>query len=73
MVGSGFEGGATAIEWLLADAGAPAAAAVRRIVDGSKVLSFRMARRREFDPEPVLTPLAEAWDEAMARLDDALA
>ena len=73
MVGSGFEVGASAVEWLLGDDGAPAAAALQRIVDGSKVLSFRMARRREFDPEPVITPLAEAWDEAIALLDDALA
>ncbi len=73
MAGSGFEVCASAVEWLLEDDGAPAADALRRIVDGSKVLSFRMARRREFDPEPVITPLAEAWDEAMTRLDDALA
>ena len=53
--------------WLLGDAGAPAAAALRRIVEGCKVLSFRLARRRAFDPEPVIADLAAAWDEAMSR------
>ena len=50
-----------------------ACAALARIVDGSKVLGFKLARRRPFDPEPALRRRsATAWDEAMATLDDAV-
>ncbi|HWT95711.1 MAG TPA: DUF1839 family protein [Solirubrobacteraceae bacterium] len=73
MSGSAFEIAATHVEWLLGDAGTPAAEALRRIVDGSKVLSFKLARRRAFDPRPAVEGLAAAWDEAMGALDDALA
>ena len=73
MVGSAFELFADHIDWLLADEGAQAAAAFRRIVDGSKRMSFRLARRRAFDPGPMLSELAEAWDEGMAALRPALA
>jgi hypothetical protein len=73
MVGSAFEVGASHVSWLLQDAGAPAAAAMERIVEGSKVLSFKLARRRAFDPEPAIAELASAWDEAFAALDRALA
>jgi hypothetical protein len=72
MVGSAFEVGGSHIEWLLGDAGAPAAAAMGQIVDGCKVLSFKLARRRAFDPEPAIAALALAWDEAFAALDGAL-
>ena len=36
------------------------------IVDGCKALSFRLARRRAFEPWAALVELAGAWDEAMA-------
>ena len=65
-----FEIGASHVDWLLGAAATSAAAALRRIVDGSKVLSFKLARRRPFDPEPAIDALAAAWDEAMTRLDD---
>jgi hypothetical protein len=73
MLGSAFEVGATYSEWLLGERGSEAAAAMGRIVETSKVLSFRLARRREFDPQPYLTEMAGAWDEAMAALDGAVA
>ncbi|HWG07946.1 MAG TPA: DUF1839 family protein [Solirubrobacteraceae bacterium] len=73
MVGSAFEVGASHVSWLLgADADA-AAAAMGRIVEGSKALSFKLARRRVFDPEPAIAELASAWDESFAALDGALA
>jgi hypothetical protein len=68
MVGSAFELCADHVEWVLGDDGAAAASALRRIVDGSKTVSFRLARRRAFDPEPALAALAEAWDEGMEEL-----
>jgi hypothetical protein len=69
MAGSAFEVAASHIDWLLNDAGA-VCEALTRIVDGCKVLSFRLARRRAFEPGPALAELAGAWDEAMTRLDD---
>jgi hypothetical protein len=72
MVGSAFELCADHVEWVLGAEGAEAAQALRRIVDGSKVISFRLARRRPFDPEPVIATLAQAWDEGMEALGRAL-
>ncbi|MHB8240629.1 MAG: DUF1839 family protein [Solirubrobacteraceae bacterium] len=72
MVGSAFEACASHAEWLLGEDGASAREALGRIVEGSKALSFRLARRRPFDPEPALASMASAWDEALSRLDDAV-
>jgi hypothetical protein len=47
--------------------------ALDRIVEGTKVLSFRLARRRAFDPGPAVAGMAAAWSEAMDRLDAAAA
>ena len=72
MVGSAFEVGATHVEWALGGAGGPAAARMREIVGGSKTLSFKLARRREFDPAPAVQTLGDAWDAAFVELEDAL-
>jgi Domain of unknown function (DUF1839) len=72
MVGSAFEVGASHVEWALGDAGAPAAERMREIVAGSKTLSFKLARRREFDPAPAVEGLAGAWTAAFAELDRAV-
>jgi hypothetical protein len=72
MVGSAFEVGATQVEWVLGGAGAGAAAQMREIVTGCKTLSFKLARRREFDPTPAVAALGEAWGAAFAELEDAL-
>jgi len=73
MVGSAFEVGGSHVEWLLGQAGAPAAAAMGQVVEGCKTLSFKLARRRTFDPEPAIAALAQAWDETFTALDGALA
>ncbi len=73
MAGSAFEVAGTQAEWLLGDEAARACEALQRIVEGCKVLSFRLARRRAFDPGETLSALTTAWDEAMGRLDDATA
>lgn len=72
MAGSAFEVAASQAEWILGEGAARASEALLRIVEGCKVLSFRLARRRAFEPSETLSALAEAWDEAMGRLDDAL-
>jgi hypothetical protein len=43
------------------------------IVDGCKLLSLKLARRRAFDPAPVIDALAAAWERATGGLDAALA
>jgi hypothetical protein len=73
MVGSAFEVGASHVAWVLGEPGAPAAASMSAIVDGCKTLSFKLARRREFDPAPAVGALTSAWEESFAKLDDALA
>jgi hypothetical protein len=72
MAGSAFELAASYAEWLLGEEAAPASAAMRRLVDGSKLLSFKLARRRAFDPDPLVAELASAWEEAMEALDGRL-
>ncbi len=72
MAGSAFEVGASHVEWVLGDDGAAAAAAMAKIVAGCKTLSFKLARRREFDPAPRVAALAAAWEAAFAELDDVL-
>jgi Domain of unknown function (DUF1839) len=68
MVGSAFELLADHVDWLLGAEGGEASAHLREIVEATKVVSFRLARRRPFDPEPALESLARAWDAAMERL-----
>jgi hypothetical protein len=73
MAGAAFEICASHLRWLERDDAPAAAEPLLRIVDGCKVLSFKLARRRSFDPEPAVAELAAAWDEAQAKLDDAVA
>jgi hypothetical protein len=70
MAGAGFEVCASHVDWVLGEAGAPAAAAMAEIVDGSKLLGFKLARRRPFDPSEALAGLASSWDRAMGALDE---
>jgi len=72
MVGSAFELLADHVEYVLGPDGAQASEALRQIVEGSKTVSFRLARRRAFDPEPALASLEQAWDEGMEALGRAL-
>ncbi len=70
MVGAAYELAASATEWLLGDDAERAAAPMRTIVDGCKVLGFRLARRREFDPGPLLATLSEGWAAAIGALEE---
>jgi hypothetical protein len=72
MVGSAFELFADHVEWTLGDAGAESAACFREIVEASKIVSFRLARRRPFDPGEVVAPMIDAWDRGMDHLGRAL-
>jgi Domain of unknown function (DUF1839) len=72
MVGSAFEVGASHVDWVLGDAGAAAAVRMSEVVAGCKTLSFKLARRREFDPAPTVEALATAWAASFTELEDAL-
>jgi hypothetical protein len=72
MAGSAFEICASHADWLLGDEGATAREGLLEIVEGCKVLSFKLARRRPFDPEPAVEALAGGWERAMAALDGAV-
>jgi Domain of unknown function (DUF1839) len=70
MAGAGFELCAAHLDWVLGDAGAAASTAMTEIVEGSKVLGFKLARRRPFDPSDAIAAMAVAWDRAFAVLDE---
>ena len=67
MAGSAFETLASYAAWLSPGADT---APMGEIVDGCKALSFRLARRREFDPRPVISALGGAWDRCIDVLGD---
>ena len=74
MAGAAFELAASHVDWLLGAEGAAAAAALRRIVDGSQgPLASSSPGAARSTREPIVAALAEAWDEAMAALDAAVA
>jgi hypothetical protein len=72
MAGSACELAAAHAEFALGPEGAAAACALNEIVDGCKALSFRLARRRPFDPEPLVAEMARAWDRAIDHLGTVL-
>ena len=71
MAGSAFEILADHACWLTGDRAQPAVDAMREIVDGCKALSFRLARRRQFDSAPLTGALADAWARAIDGLLEA--
>ncbi|HEX4034589.1 MAG TPA: DUF1839 family protein [Solirubrobacteraceae bacterium] len=73
MVGAAFELAAAQADWLFGAGGARVSEPMLSIVEGSKVLSFRLARRRSFDPAPVLASLSDGWHAAMSALEEVLA
>jgi uncharacterized protein DUF1839 len=72
MAGAGFELLAAHADWLLGAAAAPASQALGRIVEGSKVLGFRLARQRPFDPAPLVGEMSGAWGDAIGALHRAV-
>lgn len=69
MAGSAFEILRDHASWLLGSGEAETVSEqLQCIVDGCKALSFRMARRRPFDPSEPLAALSEAWQRALDEL-----
>ena len=69
MAGAAFEVSASHVGWLFSQRGAEAVEALLSIVNSCKVLSFKLARRRVFDPAPLLAELADGWERSQALLD----
>ena len=70
--GAAFDAAKSFVEWLALPASSDAGAAddaLSRQVNGAKALLFRLARRRAFDPAPVIQQLAGDWETAMHALD----
>lgn len=70
MAGAAFELLASHARWLFDDEADSVVADLGTVVSTAKMLSFRLARRREFDVEAVTAGAAAAWATAMSRLDD---
>jgi hypothetical protein len=68
MAGAAFELAAAHAQWLAGDVAAPVVHSLGEIVDGCKALGFRLARRRAFDPEPLVAHLAAEWERAIHAL-----
>jgi hypothetical protein len=71
MAGSAFEVAADHVGWLLGGEADEVVTSMGEIVDGCKALSFRLARRRAFDPTATIDTLAGAWERAMTGLQGA--
>jgi hypothetical protein len=69
MAGAAFDLLRAHISWLLDE---DLARTLEPIVDGCQVLSFRLARRRTFDPAPTIAAMRDAWTAAMAGLERAV-
>jgi Domain of unknown function (DUF1839) len=69
MAGASFDLLRAHLKWLFDE---EAAAALAPIVEGAQVLSFRLARRRAFEPGPTVGLMAKAWTSAMAGLERAI-
>jgi Domain of unknown function (DUF1839) len=62
MAGAAFEILGDHATWLFDDQATDVTDAATEIVEGCKALSFRMARRRPFDPTERISALAAAWE-----------
>ncbi|HVW08689.1 MAG TPA: DUF1839 family protein [Bryobacteraceae bacterium] len=70
--GAAFETARSFVEWCDPSPeghAADAAAALGRQVNGAKMLLFKLARRRAFNPAPAIAELAADWDASMNSLD----
>jgi hypothetical protein len=68
MIGAAFELAASHAAWLLGEDATKATEAMQAIVDNCKVLGFRLARRREFEPAALIESLGASWSRALDTL-----
>jgi hypothetical protein len=69
IAGSGFEALGSYVDWLFGTDARGTTEPIARFVEACKILSFRLARRREFDPQEQLSALASSWEATIASLD----
>lgn len=69
MAGSAAEVAASYAEWLLPEAGSAAAQSLLAVTQTCKTLSFRLARRRRFDPAELLGQAAQDWADGLRQLE----
>jgi len=67
MAGSAFEALGTYADWL-SGGQTVASEPMREIVDACKAMSFRLARRRAFDAEPLIAAMGAAWERTIEAL-----
>ncbi|HVY93258.1 MAG TPA: DUF1839 family protein, partial [Bryobacteraceae bacterium] len=70
--GAAFETARSFVEWCDPSPeghSATAAAALGRQVNGAKMLLFKLARRRAFNPAPAIAELAGDWESSIDALD----
>ena len=70
MAGSAFEILGSHARWLFDERADAAADATAEIVAGCKAMSFRLARRRQFDPGALIESMAAGWSQSIAALAD---
>jgi hypothetical protein len=70
MAGAAACVGAAYAEWLFGTAAADGIAAFQRVADACKTMSFKFARRRAFEPQPLIDEAGASWAAALAGLDD---
>jgi len=73
LAGSGFEALDSYVSWLLGEPALPVSEALSDVVDACKALSFRLARRREFDPQELIDRMATGWGTAIHGLTELVA
>lgn len=58
------------VRWLLGDKAEPAAACLDRVATATRSLTIRFARKKPFDPTPLVEGMAQDWAQALERLDE---
>jgi hypothetical protein len=69
MAGSAFELCAWHLAWLLGERATPVTDPLQDVVDGCKLLSLKLARRRLFETMPIVAQMGQAWAQALDRLE----
>ena len=70
LAGSGFEALGSYIDWLFGSDAGDAGEAIAAFIDACKILSFRLARRRDFDPQAQISAMASNWERTIAALEN---
>jgi hypothetical protein len=69
MAGAAAAVAAAYVEWLWGAAAADTTQKLQRVASVCKTLSFKFARRRAFDPRPLVEEAGQNWAAALADLD----